>query len=403
MSEDVDFDFFDSPRTKTGDEDARNAALSSAKNRASSRSTSTATDDASSERTVTSAKPPTHPKSRRVRRSDGDNDTDPADSPRSNTSASTNHSRRTINAKIPSVVNDDDDDDRSDNNSDSDDDNSNMARSEDRSSHRSGKDDRSRRSSSVASSSDRRKKDRKEAGSNRSSVLSQEERRSGSQSIKKGNKKSLYLSDDSDTDDQSSDVSDTDSDVTKVSPLNSPHETLKSKKSLIRTKSAGKSRAARDARNGPDNNSTMNFNQILNAHKDTLDLKVLLQTVLEMENDRSTIKNRDSRSRSDMAPGGDFCRQRRNYSFNNDQVKKIDKENQRLMEIILRNAREAQKKKKEIKMAGMNPRTTTWLRPTSSAINRVRQQQKIEAENMVRLICLFHLLYWFYYFIENFM
>lgn len=403
MSEDVDFEFFDSPKTKTADEDGRNVPRSSAMDRASSRSTSTVTDDAASERTLTSSKPPTHPKSRRVRRSggddDGDNDADQADSPRSNASASTNQSRRTINAKIPSVANDDDDD-RSDNNSDDD---SSRTRSAERSSHRSGKDDHSRRSSSVASSGDRRKKDGKDASSNRSSNLSQEERNSDSQSSKRRNKKSLYLSDDSETD-QSSDVSDTDSDVTRVSPLNSPHETMKSKKNVNRAKSAGKSRAARGAPNGPDNSGTLNFNQILNAHKDTLDLKVLLQTVLEMENDHSSVKNRDTRSRFGAAPAGDFCRQRRNYSFNNDQVTKIDKENQRLMEIILRNAREAKKKKKEIKMAGTNPWTATRLRPTSSAINRVRQQQKIEAENLVTIDLLFQSLYYnIYYFIENFM
>lgn len=377
-NEEVDFDFFDSPRTT--DKNDLNVEINAKR---PGKGNTSARDDIS-ESTVTSAKPPTHPNSaaKKAKKRDESSDSDCRDSPRSNVSVSTTQSKRTIEAKIPSAgLQHDSDDDYDDKNDDNSDDETSGSRNNDRRSYSSMNDESSSIRSATPNGNARNKKDikpsRKKSNSisSRGSVSSKEEpkQKNKDSERQKAKKKSAYLSDDSDGSDV--DITDTDSDVTEVSPLNSPHKPP----DPPRPKST-KSRPVRNASATFNRNGSANINRILSARKDTMDLKVLLQTVLDMENEGTAAR---SRRVTTAAPSGDFCRQRKNYSFTNEQVMRIDRENQRLMENIMRKAREAKKVKQELKMAGKKQTCATPLRPASSAINRVRQQQRIEVENLV--------------------
>lgn len=378
-SEEVDFDFFDSPRTT--DRNERNVE----KNAARPWKSDTSARDDVSESTVTSAKPPTHPNSaaKKGKNRDESSDSEGRDSPRSNVSVSTTQSKRTIEAKIPSVgLQHDSDDDYDDKNVDNSDDEGSRNRSNDRRSYSSSNDDRSSIRSATPNGKPRNIKDKKYSReksnsiSSRSSVSSKEAPKDKNKDSEreKAKKKSAYLSDDSDGSDV--DITDTDSDVTEVSPLSSPH-----KPPVLPRQKSAKPRPVRNMSATSDRSGSLNINHILSSHKDTMDLKVLLQTVLDMENEGSAARSRQITSGNGV-PSGDFCRQRKNYSFTNEQVMKIDRENQRLMENIMRKAREAKKVKQELKMAAKKQTFTTQLRP-SSAINRIRQQQRIEVENLV--------------------
>uniref|UniRef100_A0A3P8TBH2 Cilia- and flagella-associated protein 97 n=1 Tax=Amphiprion percula TaxID=161767 RepID=A0A3P8TBH2_AMPPE len=70
-------------------------------------------------------------------------------------------------------------------------------------------------------------------------------------------------------------------------------------------------------------------------------------------------------------PGG---RNRKNYSFTNDEVRRIDRENQRLL--------------RELSRLSPGPRPgikSPLIRPSHSALNRQREQQRIERENLAFL------------------
>jgi len=67
---------------------------------------------------------------------------------------------------------------------------------------------------------------------------------------------------------------------------------------------------------------------------------------------------------------------RKNYSFTNEEVRQIDQENQRLL--------------KELSRQSAKPRSTTTLKKSAvpprlyhSALNRQKEQQRIERENLV--------------------
>ncbi|KAM8880134.1 cilia- and flagella-associated protein 97 isoform 2-T2 [Spinachia spinachia] len=83
-----------------------------------------------------------------------------------------------------------------------------------------------------------------------------------------------------------------------------------------------------------------------------------------------------------------FCstgaRNRKNYSFTNDEVQRIDRENQRLLRELSRQSpgpRPGSKARKKTPMASKLPHS----RLSHSALNRQREQQRIERENLAFL------------------
>lgn len=101
---------------------------------------------------------------------------------------------------------------------------------------------------------------------------------------------------------------------------------------------------------------------------DAMDLNQLLKAFLQLEKkDQKLNINHPSKGR------------RRNYSFTSEEVKKIDRENQRLL--------------KELSRQSAKPRRSTPLKKPSlpppklyhSALNRQKEQQRIERENLALL------------------
>lgn len=78
-------------------------------------------------------------------------------------------------------------------------------------------------------------------------------------------------------------------------------------------------------------------------------------------------------------PGG---RNRKNYSFSNDEVRRIDRENQRLLRELSRlspGPRLGSVARKKTNMTS----SSSLVRLSHSALNRQREQQRIERENLV--------------------
>ena len=165
----------------------------------------------------------------------------------------------------------------------------------------------------------------------------------------------------------SDDMTDTDDDSeVTVSPLNTPHsrdvQTTSSRSSSV-SKNISKSSS-----NEPVN--------LLRGDRDSLDLDMLLQTVLQMEK-QGRPQSRQTQTQL-VAPSRGS---RHNYSFTNERVEAIDKENRRLMTSIMRHANATKKAKAKVKKLPHSSVGTKRL--SSAAVNRAKEQQKIEAENLV--------------------
>ncbi|XP_051646408.1 cilia- and flagella-associated protein 97 isoform X3 [Manacus candei] len=101
---------------------------------------------------------------------------------------------------------------------------------------------------------------------------------------------------------------------------------------------------------------------------DAMDLNQLLKAFLQLE-------KKEQKLTIDQPPKGI----RKNYSFTNEEVRQIDRENQRLL--------------KELSRQSAKPRRSTTLKKTSvpsprlyhSALNRQKEQQRIERENLAFL------------------
>lgn len=73
---------------------------------------------------------------------------------------------------------------------------------------------------------------------------------------------------------------------------------------------------------------------------------------------------------------------RKNYSFRNDEVRRIDHENQRLLRAL---SRLSSGSRPNSAAGRKTPKTSCSpvIRPSSSALNRQREQKRIERENLV--------------------
>jgi len=157
---------------------------------------------------------------------------------------------------------------------------------------------------------------------------------------------------------------DDDSDVTDVSPLNTPHSPdVQTASSSSVSKNISKS-----SKNEPVG--------LLRGDRDSLDLDMLLQTVLHMEK-QGRPQSRQSQTQLAVTSRGS----QRNYSFTNERVKAIDKENHRLMASIMRHASAGKKAKAKANKLPTSSIGTKRL--STAAVNRAKHQQKIEAENLV--------------------
>jgi len=167
--------------------------------------------------------------------------------------------------------------------------------------------------------------------------------------------------------DSAADSGDDDSDVTDVSPLNTPHSPPNAQVTPPCSRSN-----CRTMSKSSDNEPV----RLLHGDRDSLDLDMLLQTVLQMEK-----QGRPKSRQAETQLAVPSRRSRHNYSFTNEQVEAIDKENRRLMTSIMRHANAT--KKAKAKSSKLSASGTGAKRLSSAAVNRAKQQQKIEAENLV--------------------
>ena len=168
------------------------------------------------------------------------------------------------------------------------------------------------------------------------------------------------------TDDTTDDDDDSEVDV---SPLNTPHSPN------VHTASACSSSASKNVSKSSNNEPV----RLLHGDRDSLDLDVLLHTVLQMEKQGRPL-SRQTQSQQAMPSSRSS---RVNYSFTNERVQAIDKENRRLMTSIMRHANTVKKAKANINK--LSTSGTGTKRVSSAAVNRAKQQQQIEAENLVNV------------------
>ena len=208
----------------------------------------------------------------------------------------------------------------------------------------------------------------------------------------KSNPRSRSVSDDSSV--FSTSDSESDSDVTEVSPLGSPRKSEKdmySMKELAKigkpprspmhkeTVSYGKSSKPKHAEKS---SSESKLDKLLNADSDAMDLQLLMQAVMEMEHDREK-RQRHQRRVLFTPPSKPKPQNKLNSTFSNEKVRSIDRENQRLMNRIVQMAREAEAVKRRKKRPAV-ARDPPKLTP--SAVNRSKEQQRIDRENLVSFL-----------------
>lgn len=110
-----------------------------------------------------------------------------------------------------------------------------------------------------------------------------------------------------------------------------------------------------------------------NQQRDSVDLQLLVDAIRRLEAHQCE-QGQTSRTRKE-AVASSLAKGRKNMSFSNEEVQRIDRENQRLLKRIL-----AQQNRPRPKF---DSRTPSRLAP--SAINRQRQQRQIEVENLALL------------------
>ena len=113
-----------------------------------------------------------------------------------------------------------------------------------------------------------------------------------------------------------------------------------------------------------------------------LDLSILMEAVSEIENNNREQRIKSNTRRVMFQPPGvtKSKSEKSNYSFDQGRVKMIEKENQRLLSEIMKHIGPNKRTKKKIVHHGDSP---VVQRATPSAINRQREQRRIEGENMV--------------------
>lgn len=202
-------------------------------------------------------------------------------------------------------------------------------------------------------------------------------------------------------DDSSASSSDSESDMTDVSPLTSPHQPTPKhspKKVKILENADSISPMHKDLYSykvRPKSAHAGGYEHLLRGDKDSVNLKVLMEAILEMERDkeqehsesnshkryRASRSNRNPSSISGTVSSNVSCSSKTNLSFSNSRAREIDRENQRLMKEILKHSRTKKKASTQKKLSKPMPATNVI---TSATVNRIREQERIDRENKVR-------------------
>jgi hypothetical protein len=109
-----------------------------------------------------------------------------------------------------------------------------------------------------------------------------------------------------------------------------------------------------------------------------LDLDILMKAVSELEKQKRMQANT---RRVMFEPPRAKQREKNNYTFSEDDTRKIDNENKRLLQKIMRQMHPPEEKRARVSDVRVKQAVLT-----PSAINRRKQQQRIENDNLVSLL-----------------
>ncbi|KAK3605423.1 hypothetical protein CHS0354_007504 [Potamilus streckersoni] len=163
------------------------------------------------------------------------------------------------------------------------------------------------------------------------------------------------------------------SDITEVSPLVTPQSTPRAQSS---SDIYGKHVKTDQQYKIPEDDSV---GTNIKLDSDKIDLNVLMQCMAEIDYEKQQRLKANTR-RVMFAPARPNDRPRSNYSFPADRVKLIEQENQRLLNEILKNDPRQNSKPKAKQKTKQIPVPPQRLTP--SAVNRQREQRKIEMQNL---------------------
>ena len=237
------------------------------------------------------------------------------------------------------------------------------------------------RSRSASSSSGSERSRSRSPESDRSNSTKDRKRREGRYNSSSSGSSS---SDSESSRSRSSGLSESEGEITDVSPLASPDMTPVGSPRRRYKDSTGQKRRGttktsprhKDLIGYSNGHSSSHRERLLSSEDaERMDLRAILQAVLELDKPE---KVRSERGRQVLfeIPQVVKKQQNRNYSFSNNHAKDIDRENQRLLDALLQKGPgKAKKKPKEPQIV---------RRIHSSALNRQKEQRKIEQENQVR-------------------
>ena len=215
--------------------------------------------------------------------------------------------------------------------------------------------------------------------------------RSRSNSPRSGSRSRSGSGSETDSSDYSSSSDSNDSDITDVSPLPSPKTTARStgRKSRQAAPKYGdmrppKSPSVKSEASNRSRPTSGKLNKLLRPDQDSMDLRLLMQAVLEMEQEREREELLLKKPKQPRFYVPQSTSQRKNISFRNDKQRDIDRENTRLMQKIVHYAAEAKRKKQMQKVSAQRrPQPMVGRGLTTSAVNRKREQERIDRENRV--------------------
>jgi hypothetical protein len=173
------------------------------------------------------------------------------------------------------------------------------------------------------------------------------------------------------------------SDITDVSPLESPEGSPR----------YSHKRDTKDKGNKSVQYSDKNVDHSINLESDEIDLSILMKCMADIDKEKQERLKANSRRVMFAQPTtGGSKNSKGNYTFSMGQAKLIEKENQRLLKKIMNQMSGPVKK-----APGTIPRQREQKRRgepivqrlTPSAVNRMREQRRIEEQNMVSMLCCF--------------
>ena len=167
------------------------------------------------------------------------------------------------------------------------------------------------------------------------------------------------------------------SDITDVSPLESPEISPRGSRKRY-------DKVQYESKYFPEPSADIHMDS------DKIDLSILMKCMADIDREKQQRIKANTR-RVMFAPPSQHDKQKSNYSFSPNRARLIEKENQRLLQQIMQHVQQPGSKKLKAGTATrLAPRKATEpivQRLTPSALNRQREQRKIETENLVSYLC----------------